>query len=149
MIVASIDIGAKGCMTIFNRNTYIDSIPYNNIITWFNELKFYEPERINIIIEDVHSMPKQGVKSMFNFGRKKGEVEAMCYILNIKPIWIIPQQWKKHFNLINEPKNKSCEVANKLEPTIKCFGSRGGCLDGVADSYLIGKYYIEKELNGI
>ena len=143
-MIFSIDPGAKGAMSIFTLDgDYIDTILYKNIYTYYNIIiKF---KNINIVIEKVHSMPKQGVVSMFNFGRKLGELEAMCNILQIEPEYITPQNWKKHFNLINKPKNEVCTLVNKLEPNIKCFGPRGGCLDGVADSYLIGRYYIERK----
>jgi len=142
-MIFSIDPGAKGAMSIFtDEGKYIDTIKYLYINKYYNEIVKYKNTKI--LIEDVHAMPKQGVVSMFNFGRKLGELEAMCDILHIEPEYIIPQKWKKHFDLIKKPKNSACELATKLEPSIKCFGSRGGCLDGIADSYLIGRYYIER-----
>ena len=144
-MIFSIDPGAKGAMSIFtNEGKYINTIKYLYINKYYNEIVKYE--NIKILIEDVHAMPKQGVVSMFNFGRKLGELEAICDILHIEPEYITPQKWKKYFGLIKKPKNSVCELAIKLEPNIKCFGSRGGCLDGVADSYLIGRYYIEREV---
>jgi len=145
-MIFSIDIGSKGCMTILDdKGKYINSIIYSLIQKWYDKIINYDGTH-TIIIEKVHAMPKQGVVSMFNFGRKLGEVEALCEVLNIEPEWVTPQEWKKYFGLIGKNKKESCNKALKLEPTLPCIGSKGGCLDGVADSYLIGKYWIERNL---
>lgn len=150
-ILYSIDIGSKGAMSIFRDNKYITTLKYSSIDKWYDEIYYsiqeFGRDNVVIVIEKVHSMPKQGVVSTFNFGRKLGEVEAMCKILDIEPIWVSPREWKKHFGLIGSPKNFSCIKAKELEPTIQCYGKKGGCLDGVADSYLIGRYYLEGVLN--
>ena len=146
MVVYSIDPGSKGAMSVFKDSKYVKTLKYTSIDEWYDEI-YYNEEPSIILVEKVHSMPKQGVVSTFNFGRKLGEIEAMCKILNIEPVFVSPRDWKKYFGLINKPKSYVCNVALKLEPNLACVGSRGGCLDGVADSYLIGKYYIERILN--
>ena len=154
MTVYSIDPGSKGAISLFRCNdneiNYIDSRLYTNIKDWYDFIINSKEWLIDtiIVIEKVHSMPKQGVVSTFNFGRKLGEVEAMCEILGLKSEYISPRDWKKYFDLINKPKNESCNVALKLESKLSCIGSRGGCLDGIADSYLIGRYYIENFFKG-
>ena len=146
MIIYSIDPGAKGAMSIFEDGKYLSTIKYNGISYWFNEIYFSkkEMEDLIVLVEKVHSMPNQGVVSMFNFGRKLGEIEAMCQILEVEPIFISPREWKSYHGLIGSKKHEACKKALELEPELQCIGSRGGCLDGVADSYLIGRYYIER-----
>jgi crossover junction endodeoxyribonuclease RuvC len=49
----------------------------------------------DVIIEDVHAMPGQGVTSMFSFGRSLGVVEGVFGMAG-KPIhYVTPQRWKK------------------------------------------------------
>jgi len=149
-IIYSIDIGAKGAMSVFKNDRYIKTLEYSSIDEWHDEIYWSIREvgrdNIIIVIEKVHAMPKQGVVSMFNFGRKLGEVEAMCKILEIEPIYVSPREWKSYFNMIGSHKNFSCIKALELEPKLKCYGKKGGCLDGIADSYLIGRYFIENKL---
>ena len=46
-------------------------------------------------LEKVHSMPKQGVKSMFTFGQNYGFVRACFHCFNIPFIEIAPKVWQK------------------------------------------------------
>ena len=51
--------------------------------------------RLYAIIEKVHSMPKQGVASSFNFGMGYGMLRGALTALCIPHELITPQQWKK------------------------------------------------------
>src|ERR1019366_6452496 len=51
------------------------------------------------IIENVHSMPKQGVSSTFKFGMAFGVVQGVVGALAIPYLLVTPQVWKKHFRL--------------------------------------------------
>ena len=50
---------------------------------------------IRVALEDVHSMPKQGVASSFVFGRGLGVWEGILAALQIPVHMISPQKWKK------------------------------------------------------
>lgn len=49
-----------------------------------------------LVIEKVHSMPKQGVVSTFTFGSGFGELKALAKILGHPWELVPPQTWKKH-----------------------------------------------------
>ena len=51
------------------------------------------------VIEIVHSMPKQGVASSFNFGMSYGIAKGVVGSLHIPTINVAPTKWKKHFGL--------------------------------------------------
>lgn len=51
------------------------------------------------VIEIVHSMPKQGVSSSFNFGMSYGIAKGVVGSLHIPTINVSPTKWKKHFGL--------------------------------------------------
>ena len=51
------------------------------------------------VIENVHSMPKQGVASTFKFGAACGAVHGVIGALAIPHRFVTPNVWKKHFRL--------------------------------------------------
>lgn len=52
-----------------------------------------------VVLERVHSMPKQGVASTFKFGMSFGEVRGVIGTLGIPLYLVSPRTWKKHFQL--------------------------------------------------
>lgn len=66
-------------------------------------------------VEDVHSMPNQGVVSMFRFGEAKGIVLGILSALFCRCIPIGPRQWKKKLGLTKD-KADSVLLAKKLYP---------------------------------
>lgn len=52
-------------------------------------------ETLYAALESVHSMPKQGVASSFNFGRGLGIWEGLLAGLSIPYTKVAPQRWKK------------------------------------------------------
>ena len=55
----------------------------------------YQPMDLLVCIESVHSMPKQGVASVFTFGKGFGVVLGVMQALSISYILVTPQTWKK------------------------------------------------------
>lgn len=49
------------------------------------------------VIEEVASMPRQGVASTFRFGRAVGTIEGVLAMLPLK--MVTPAIWKKHFSI--------------------------------------------------
>jgi Holliday junction resolvasome RuvABC endonuclease subunit len=72
-------------------------------------------EGAEICMEQVHSMPNQGVSSTFSFGRAVGVISAVCELTNYPFHLVSPQKWKKHFNLTAD-KNEALDLARKLFP---------------------------------
>jgi len=56
-------------------------------------------------IEDVHSMPKQGVSSSFTFGETKGILIGVLAALGCSYRLVSPNIWKKHFALSSDKKD--------------------------------------------
>lgn len=67
------------------------------------------------VIEKVAAMPKQGVVSVFNFGRSYGDVRGVVGALNIPLHFVTPQKWKKHFGLTSD-KDMSRMLAIRMFP---------------------------------
>jgi crossover junction endodeoxyribonuclease RuvC len=71
-----------------------------------------------ICMEQVHSMPNQGVSSTFAFGRAVGVISAVCELTNYPFHLVTPQRWKKHFGLTAD-KNEALDKARELFPKAK------------------------------
>lgn len=68
-----------------------------------------------VVVETVHSMPKQGVASSFKFGVAYGGAVALAERLNSAWHMVTPQVWKKSLKLDSD-KQKSLDLARKLWP---------------------------------
>ena len=84
----------------------------------FRYLKRYGTAIECVVIEDVHSMPGQGVASTFNFGRSYGAVEGVVDCLSCHNKRVSPVVWKAAMNLSSN-KKQSLELASKLWPDYK------------------------------
>lgn len=67
------------------------------------------------VIENVHSMPKQGVASSFKFGRSKGVIEGCVAALGCPTELPTPSGWKKDMRLSRD-KDAGRAVAVELWP---------------------------------
>lgn len=96
---------------------------------------------ITMWIEDVHSMPKQGVASMFSMGRVLGNIEMVPAVLGIRHEFVAPQTWKKKMLAgMGKEKDASCYKASAIFPDLEFFGPKGGAKDGRGDAMLIAEY---------
>lgn len=106
-----------------------------------------------IIIEDVHSMPKQGISSAWQFGKGFGIILGVCMALNIKIIQISPMKWKK-LVLGNDydhvEKTGAMNFCKATFPEISLLATKRCKIphDGICDSIAIGySYYVLESLN--
>ena len=101
-------------------------------------------EGAEICMEQVHSMPNQGVSSTFAFGRAVGVISAVCQLTRYPVHLVTPQKWKKHFHLTAD-KNESLDMARYLWPEAKLKLKKD---INKAEALLIAEY-LRHELNGI
>lgn len=153
MLYIGIDVGAKGALSYVNSSGHLyTSIKFDlrKYIELFEDIKDFEkPQTLIVGVEKVNAMPNQGVKSMFSFGQRLGELEGVLQTLKIPYELIPPRVWQKSCNI--KPKSKKQDIANeilKLYPNASLRGGKGGLLDGVADSIGIAhhmrlKYRVE------
>lgn len=71
-------------------------------------------DSVVVWIERVHSMPKQGVASSFNFGLVFGQVIGVCEALGWTVNLVEPQAWKKKFGLIGTPKDTCRQLVKRM-----------------------------------
>lgn len=120
MITAGIDPGLGGGVAIItsDRDCISMLMPVaDGIVDGFAVGKFLTENDVEfVVIEKTHSMPKQGVKSTFTFGFVSGQVRGVSEALGFPCKTVRPQEWKKHFDLINKDKNASRFAARALFP---------------------------------
>lgn len=69
-----------------------------------------------VVLEEVHSMPREGVASAFKFGYTCGQLLGVVEGLNIPVVFVTPQVWKKHFRITSD-KEDSRKKAIELFPS--------------------------------
>jgi hypothetical protein len=108
------------------------------ISEFFNDNK----RRIGLVcLELVHSMPKQGVKSTFTFGRVFGQIEGIVAAHGLECTLVRPREWQKevHKGFEGTPKERSLQAAKKLFPKEDFRKSNRARVphDGIVDAALI------------
>jgi crossover junction endodeoxyribonuclease RuvC len=97
-----------------------------------------------VAIEEVHSMPNQGVSSTFSFGRSYGIMIGVCAVLGIPYVLVRPQRWKAVYEPLQGlqgdiAKDAARQLATELYPNLKIlFEKRKD--DGRAEAILIANY---------
>jgi len=98
-------------------------------------------DRAIAVVEKVGAMPKQGVTSMFNFGKSAGFIEGVLRTCEIPYQLVPPHVWKKEFHL-GKDKQDSINVCKRLFPQVnllrteKCRKEH----DGMAEALLMAEY---------
>ena len=104
-VFIGIDPGLKGAVGIIDEHgilievvdTPVLSVGKKNDYQVIEMVKIFEPYKDKIskaVLEKVHSMPKQGVVSSFNFGKGFGIWQGILSALKIPYDLVTPQRWK-------------------------------------------------------
>lgn len=138
MVYVGIDPGVSGAMAIRDDlGIYLFK---------FDEEKYIEalkraPANTICCLEHVHSMPKQGVASSFNFGMNFGWIQGALQALGVRYELVHPQKWKKEFSVTRD-KNTSIEVCKRLFPDVSLKRTENSKKDddGFAEALLMAEY---------
>lgn len=149
-MIIGIDPGFSGAIAFLNKNKLIVmDLPLRKIMdrTQINAriltitIQSCLSEISFAAIEDVHSMPEQGIASTFRFGYNAGILLGVLEALNIKVLRVKPAVWKGGLGL-DADKKKSLILARKLFPHNSSDFQRFKD-DGRAEAALIA-YYAQK-----
>lgn len=139
MIYIGIDPGNDGGIGVINTiSERTEAIPYSDDAL-IREL--FQVGRQRVIVEEVHSMPKQGVKSTFAFGVNYGRILGILKALKVSYETVSPRVWKKEFGCTSDKKT-SIDVCHSLFPLVdlkrteKCKKDH----DGMAEAMLLAEY---------
>lgn len=140
----NIDPGGKGALAIIKCS---DDLIEDILVCSFDERiyadelkKLYNQPSI-CCLERVNAMPKQGVVSMFNFGKNFGFIQGLLTAYSIPYELVTPQKWKKEFQITGD-KNSSIAVCKRLFPDVDLRRTER-CRkddDGAAESLLLAEY---------
>ena len=140
MIFIGIDPGAKGAMAVI-QDSDVAVIPFRSedYIRYLEDIKHNYP--CVCCIEEVHSMPKQGVSSTFALGRSYGWLLGMLDTIGVPYQLVKPQTWKKEFGL-NSDKTKSIAVCKRLFPNVSLLRTERSRKedDNLAEALLMATY---------
>jgi len=121
-------------------NNFVDG---GKVYRWLCDGDTWEADLI--VIELVHSMPKQGVASTFKFGMGFGSVITAADSTDAERVLVTPQKWKKEI-LPNTDKDKKAAINYaqsrypniSLKATPRCKTAH----DGLADAVCLAEYGI-------
>lgn len=147
LCIAGIDPGKSGAYAFYFPD-YPDRVLAEDMpvagdrvdaVSLANAIKALAPDFV--IVESVHSMPRQGVASSFSFGASFGTVLGVLGALEIPYRLVSPTVWKKHFSL-NSDKEKSRAEALRLWPARHDLFKRRRD-EGRSEAALLAKYGAE------
>lgn len=135
-----IDPGASGAAAIISESSteYFDFENPNQIVDEFE--KWSENYAIRLcVLEHVHAMPGNGVKSMFSFGQNFGTWLGILASFKIPFRLITPQKWQKQMLTCvpGTTKERSLTAARQLYPKAELHLKKH---HGRADALLIATY---------
>jgi len=153
--IIGIDPGKSGGITTLYNGKIIDisKMPINPD-EFYKHLLFLGLPRmyrgkLSVYIEDVHSMPTDGSKQAFTFGRGLGQIEGVIAAMGLTEALkrISPMKWMNYFDL---RRNKEGETKVEYKNRIKEFAmlkSNTKLTLATCDSYLISLYAHEAEVS--
>jgi len=143
--VIGIDPGKSGAIAILSldrKEVYTYAFSKHTEHDLCSALRTWEDKGIVMChIEKVHSMPKQGVKSVFTFGQNFGWYIGMLDALQITYEFIPPLKWQKEMSCRSGgDKNVTKRRAQQLFPKIKITHA-------IADALLIAENLRRREVD--
>lgn len=145
MIYLGVDPGSKGhAVAIADDGAYIDVIQLSETEhTIWEEVQelvnLSHPDGLFATIEQVHSMPGQGVASTFKFGMGFGFVRGLLVASGIPHEYVRPQVWMKAMGIPPKTdKGANLGAAQRLYPHLKM--SKSGLTTSYYDALLIAEY---------
>lgn len=159
MILCGIDPGKTGAMvTLFeDGSTLIDRVPIERrkgkkdrpdyplwARSWASSISFNAPDVF--VIEQVEARPRQGVTSMFSFGKSMGFAMGVALASGLPVQYAYPGVWKAKLGLLGADKRASLALASELVPSIlpelqrKLVGNTLEVKHGIAEAALLAYY---------
>lgn len=106
----------------------------------FSELIRKNQLLINVVlIEKVHTMPKQGVTSSANFIGAYQSIKGVLISHKVSHFEITPNKWKRQFSLVGKEKKDSIEIAKNLFPS---YADKIGKSPDKAEALLLAWYCV-------
>lgn len=144
-VYIGVDPGKKGAMAIMGYSNTTGERYMMKIIPFDPQEYIKTLKQFNgatVCIEQVHSLPHEGVKSVWSFGQTYGWLLGVLDAVGLSYQTVSPNLWKKDFSLLRTEKKQSIEVCKRLFPGIE-LKRTDRCRnddDNMADAALICEY---------
>ena len=114
--IIGIDPGATGAIAMIQPMVEVWDMPAtpHDLATL---MRTFDANTTRVYVEEVHSMPGQGVASTFKFGKGYGEIIGVLATLGLGYRAISPAVWKRAMGLQRAEKADSRRKAQELYPT--------------------------------
>lgn len=152
-IYIGIDPGKKGAIALLTNSklNLLEPMPPSpiDVLNFFLDNKLTPKSclmDIEYIIEEVHSMPTDGVASAFTFGRHIGTWDMFFAVLKVEPIRVRPQKWQEHFDMKKTKEESKYQYKKRLFQLAKSLAKvedRDKITQDNADAYLIARWRYE------
>ena len=126
------------CGDMIHDTTFIDT---NAVFAEMAQAR--DGQDLEIIVEAVHAMPKQGVSSTFKFGMAYGAAISLAQRLHAPFTTVPPRTWKRNLGL-DADKNLSLEMARAMWPKAPLARKKD---NGRAEALLMA-HWLRKEQMG-
>jgi crossover junction endodeoxyribonuclease RuvC len=145
MIFAAVDPGAvHAAIAVFQDGhpVFVDDIrATNGILDSVAFAKALADMRVtHVVVEHVHSMPRQGMSSTFKFGLGCGIIHGVVGALQIPMTLASPVKWKTFHALISRDKETARQLAIRRWPHLEHHLARKKDVDR-AEALLIGDWF--------
>jgi len=104
---------------------------------WAEMLLSRDGQDCEVVVEEVHSMPRDGVRQAFSFGSSYGAIIGIAQRFRSPWHLVRPQAWKRYYGLTAD-KNDSLELARELWPDAPLTRKKD---NGRAEALLISEYW--------
>ena len=113
--IVGIDPGATGAIAMIQPMVEVWDMPAtpHDLATL---MRTFDANTTRVYVEEVHSMPGQGVASTFKFGKGYGEILGVLATLGLGYRAISPAVWKRAMGLVGKDKGESRRRAQALFP---------------------------------
>lgn len=152
-MIIGIDPGQKGGLALLDHKTaaILDCLPmpatipeiHSVLNEWSLRSVMGFDRAAHVFVEQVGAMPKQGVTSMFTFGRHLGNLEGILVAIKTPYEFVRPQVWQKTFwGASTDSKTSALQACQRLYPqqgllaTVRSKKAH----DGLVDAILIARW---------
>lgn len=145
MIFAAIDPGAvHAAIAVFHGATpvFVDDIRTVNgmLDAAAFALALSDMKVSQMVVENVHALPLQGLSSTFKFGMGVGIIHGVAGALGLPLTLVVPTQWKSFHGLLSKDKEAARALAIRKWPEHDKHLDRKKDADR-AEALLIGDWY--------
>ena len=137
-----LDLGSNGGVVVLQESGEVVEVFKNpdNVKDWVEKLSKYQDKHCFCLTEKVHSMPINGGKANFTFGKTVGITLTILEMCQISFQEITPQSWMKGYMMKKEKTESMTEWKNRLKNKAQQLFPKEKVTLWSADAFLIAEF---------